>query len=83
MVKPQSKGHLKVTFSYSAYSIQRFLSDFQEEDVKDGKCFVLNTVLPCPLFLSLSVDDADVVDCVIETMKQVSCKLDSLVSFLS
>ena len=51
--------------------------------MKDGKCFVLNPVLPCPLFLSLSVDDADVVDCVIETMKQVSCKLDSLVSFLS
>ena len=27
----------------------------------------MNPVLPCPLFLSLSVDDRDIVDCIIET----------------
>ena len=58
------------------------LFGFQEEDIKDGTCFVFNPVLPCPLFLSLSVDDTDVVDCVIETMRQLSSKVDNLVKFL-
>ena len=55
----------------------------QEEDVNGATCFVFNPVLPCPLFLSMSVDDRDVVDCVIETMKQLYRKADSLVKFLS
>ena len=60
----------------------RYMFIFQDESVKAGKCFVLNPILPCPLFLSLSVDDMDVVDCVIETMRQVSSKIGSLVNFL-
>ena len=42
----------------------------------------MNPVLHCPLFLSLSVDDRDIVDCVIDTMKQVSQKINHLITFL-
>ena len=67
------------------YIIMSMLTWFfsQEEDTKIGRCFVFNPVLPCPLFLSLSVDDIDVVDCVIETMRQVSDRMVNLVKFLS
>jgi hypothetical protein len=52
------------------------------EEIEGVGHFVFNPVLPCPLFLSLSVDDRDIVDCVIDTMKQVSRKVGSLVCFL-
>ena len=80
------KSHYYFKFPLLVYSCHNMITAslfyFQEEDIKDGTCFVFNPVLPCPLFLSLSVDDTDVVDCVIETMRQLSSKVDNLVKFL-
>ena len=46
------------------------------------RCYAMNPVLPCPLFLSLTVDNGDIVDCTIDAMRQVSKNISSLVTFL-